>query len=338
MKKTIRIILTLVVVGVFVFMAYGSGTDKKWESNNKELFCGVQFEHSEYLEPIDKEIKRVTIFNIDGTYVSYKNWQAVDDSSKQQYRDSGVNSNGADNNFNGTWEIVQPTEVMKGDKSTQVYSPTYIKFKCNNGTGGYAEIYCSEYNGTNYLHLSIMDVNQRSVDEKRGSIDEEGENVVEEREIAIGMFSGIASWSGEEFEATGNKITYSEYGSNTEKPITEANYSTPDVYNEESSVTIDNGWEIFLVEFKKALINKNKAKIIKMTDKNDFFDGGGGSTINEFLNNADNNTEAGWDSLINSLNSGIDGTNEEKQTVGGYPNLYFRYKDNQWYWNGVVGD
>ncbi|WP_406845389.1 hypothetical protein [Flavobacterium soyae] len=118
MKRMIKTILTLVVVGIFAFMAYGSGNDKKWESNNKELFCGVQFENSEYLEPIDKEIKKVTIFNIDGTYVSYKNWQAVDESSKQQYRDSGVNSSGADNDFSGTWEIVQPTESMKGDYST----------------------------------------------------------------------------------------------------------------------------------------------------------------------------------------------------------------------------
>lgn len=338
MKRVIKTILTLVVIGIFAFMAYGSGNDKKWESNNKELFCGVQFENSEYLEPIDKEIKKVTIFNIDGTYVSYKNWQAVDESSKQQYRDSGVNSSGADNDFNGTWEIVQPTESMKGDYSTQAYSPTYIKFRCNNGTGGYAEIYCSEYNGINYLHLSVMDANQRRVDEKRGNIDDERENIVEEREIAIGMFSGISSWSGELSKAKENKITYNESGSNIEKPITEASYSAPDAYNKENSITTDKGWERFLVEFKKALIDRNKVRIITMTDKNEFFDGGGGSTINEFLSNADNNTEVGWDSLINSLNSGIDGTNEEKQTIGGYPNLYFRYKDSQWYWNGIVGD
>lgn len=335
MKRMIKIMLTLVVVGIFVFMAYGSGNDKKWESNNKELFCGVQFEDSEYLEPIDKEIKKVTIFNIDGTYISYKNWQAVDESSKQEYRDSGVNSSGADNDFNGTWEIVQPTESMKGDYSTQVYSPTYIKFKCNNGTGGYAEIYCSK---NNYLHLSIMDINMRRVDEKRGSMDEGEDNIIEKREIAIGMFGGMASWSGESSETVGNKTTYRESGSNIEKPITEASYSAPDAYNKENGIANDNGWERFLVEFKKALIDKNKSKIISMTDKNEFFDGGGGSTINEFLNNADNNTDAGWDSLINSLNSGIDGTNEEKQTIGGYPNLYFRYKDSQWYWNGIVGD
>jgi hypothetical protein len=138
--------------------------------------------------------------------------------------------------------------------------------------------------------------------------------------------SGIPSWSREEFQTTGNKILHSESNSNTYETTTASDYST-----------LDNSWDPFLVEFRTALVNKDKEKIISMTDELNFFDGGGGATALEFLNDADINKESGWSNLIHSIESGVKGENE-KQTVGDYPNLYFIKKNNKWYWQGIVGD
>jgi len=104
-----------------------------------------------------------------------------------------------------------------------------------------------------------------------------------------------------------------------------------------SSVTNNNTWDEFLVTFKTAIINKDKTKIISMTDEKNFSDGGGGATASEFLNDADISKETGWSNLIHSIKAGVKGK-DEKQTVGGYPNLYFVKKNNQWYWQGIVGD
>lgn len=52
--------------------------------------------------------------------------------------------------------------------------------------------------------------------------------------------SGIPSWSREEFQATGNKISHSESNSNTEETNTESDYSTSNTYNEEDNQTMAN--------------------------------------------------------------------------------------------------
>jgi hypothetical protein len=138
------------------------------------------------------------------------------------------------------------------------------------------------------------------------------------------------------FQVTEKPIRHSETISNTEK-TTNNSYSNPDANPERDNQIVDNSWETFLVKFKAALVNKDKEKIMSMADKDNFFDGGGGATVLEFLNDADISKETGWDNLINSINNGTKGE-DEKQTIGSYPNLCFLKKNNQWYWKGIVGD
>lgn len=178
MKKILKITSSLLVAGLFLFVAYGSGGQdiKKWEPNNKELFCGVRFTEDDYMEQIDMKITRETILNSDGTYVSKSGWGVVGNDSKEEYNSTVGRNSEEDSNFSGTWEIVKPTEAMKQDGSTQKYKPTYIKFKCNNGTGGYAEILCMKYNVYYYLHLNPMDSN--------------GKNLFAEDAVRAGMFGG----------------------------------------------------------------------------------------------------------------------------------------------------
>ena len=160
-EKKIKITSSLLVAGFFLIIAYGSGDKdkKKWEPNNKELFCGIRFTNDDYREQIDMKITRETILNSDGTYISKSGWGAVGNDSKEEYNSTVGRSSEEDSNFSGTWEIVQPTESMKQDGSTQKYKPTYIKFKSSNGTGGYAVILCMKYNVYYYLHLNPMDAN-----------------------------------------------------------------------------------------------------------------------------------------------------------------------------------
>ena len=178
MKKKIKITSSLLVAALFLFIAYGSGDKdiKKWEPNNKELFCGVRFTEDDYREQIDMKITRETILNSDGTYISKSGWGAVGNDSKEEYNITVGRNSDEDYNFSGTWEIVQPTQAMKQDGSTQKYQPTYIKFKCNDGTGGYAEILCMKYNVYYYLYLTPMDVN--------------GKNLFAEDAVRAGMFAG----------------------------------------------------------------------------------------------------------------------------------------------------
>ena len=178
MKKAIKIMSLLMACGVFMFMAYGSGGEdnKKWEPNNKEMFCGNDFTKDDYLANIDMKITAETIFNSDGTYISKKGWGVVGEDSKEEYNNTVGRSGEENYKFEGTWEMIQPTEALKGDGSTQKYKPTYIKFKSNNGTVGYAEILCQKYEVYYYLYLTVMDAS--------------GNELYDEGEIKAGMFGG----------------------------------------------------------------------------------------------------------------------------------------------------
>lgn len=104
--------------------------------------------------------------------------------------------------------------------------------------------------------------------------------------------------------------------------------STPEVK------TKDEKWQEFFTEFKIAVGNKDKAKIISLT-KN-FDDGGGGYTLKQWIDNDLNTAKK-------DLNSGVtylkhdDGTTDKtvKVTQSG---LCFEFKNGDWNFCGFLGD
>jgi hypothetical protein len=159
MRKSTKYITSVFVIITFVFFAIASGEkDKKWEPNNKNLFCGVDFVGGRYLEQIAMSIKYKTVLNEDGTYTSESGWEIIGENNKQSARDAGVGSTSdEENNFQGNWEI---TDSWKSDGSFEVYNPTYIKFTSSNGKISYGVIYVLDNN----LQLVVIDSNGSMID------------------------------------------------------------------------------------------------------------------------------------------------------------------------------
>ncbi|WP_291139654.1 hypothetical protein [Flavobacterium sp. UBA7663] len=177
MKKKSKLISSVLITGVFLLVAFGSGKDDKkvaWVSNSKELFCGRKFWKST-TSPLGTTTKSATILNCDGTYISTEDedMSALNEESGNTLGQSKTN-NGA---FSGTWKIVTTfPEAIKRDGSTQKQKPTYIKFNSNDGKIGYAEIYCYKYEVYYYLALTVMDAS--------------GNEFYDEEAFKGGMFSG----------------------------------------------------------------------------------------------------------------------------------------------------
>lgn len=177
MKNKSKLISSLLITGLFLLIAFGSGKDDKkvaWVSNSKELFCGRKFWKST-TSPLGTTTKSATILNCDGTYTSTEDedMSALNEESGNTLGQSKTN-NGT---FSGTWEIVTNfPEALKRDGSTQKHKPTYIKFNSNSGTVGYAEILCFKYGEYYYLGLTVMDAT--------------GKEFFDEEAFKGGMFSG----------------------------------------------------------------------------------------------------------------------------------------------------
>jgi hypothetical protein len=178
MKNKIKYFSSLIVFGLFILFAIASGDEKiKWEPNNKSIFCGQDFYNSDYIEQISMDIKSKTILNCDGTFESSRGWEAVGgEKTIQGYRTTVGRSSDEEYNFTGTWEIIEPTENLKGDHSFDKLKPTYVKFKSSNGITGYSMIVCTNYNGSFQLRLI--------------RITENGGDIWFENEHLTGMFSG----------------------------------------------------------------------------------------------------------------------------------------------------
>lgn len=120
---------------------------------------------------------------------------------------------------------------------------------------------------------------------------------------------------------TPNKKTYTESISKQGKP------------NEEE-------WKLFWGNFKTAFSEKAKSKIKEMTAP-DFFDGGGGGSVDEWLENIA--FANAYNEIKISLAEGVkkvaneDGTYYKVTGQGDYGDLYFEYK-GKWVFGGVVGD
>lgn len=178
MKNKFKYFTSSVVFGVFILFAIASGDEKiQWEPNNKSIFCGQDFYNSDYLEQISMDIKSKTILNCDGTFESSRRWEAVGgEKTIQGYRTTVGRSSDEEYNFTGTWEIIEPTEELKGDNSFDREKPTYIKFNSSNGIVSYGMIYCWDYKGSYILELNILE--------------EFGNVVDDEDEYKFGVFSG----------------------------------------------------------------------------------------------------------------------------------------------------
>lgn len=180
MKNKIKFLVSFFFVIIYFFIAIASGSDKiQWEQNNAEIFCGKEFQHSDYLEQISMDIHNTTILNCDGTYESKRGWKAIGgEETIQGYRTTVGRSSDEEYSFKGTWKIIKPNDRLKGDRSFEKYNPTYINFNCSNGNNGFGMIYCTDYksNGIYEIRLIILDDN--------------GDIIWDENEYKSGIFSG----------------------------------------------------------------------------------------------------------------------------------------------------
>ena len=111
-----------------------------------------------------------------------------------------------------------------------------------------------------------------------------------------------------------------------------------------TTAAANKSWPTFWREFSSAIARKDRPAIRKVMP-DDFFDGGGGMTPDEWLKFIDENTRKGsWKAVQRSI---AKGAIVSKQWSGkGTPTrvtrdnaYYFEFrKDKKWYFAGVVGD
>ncbi len=171
MKESFKNQLLIITQSLCILLLIGCGQPKRWQADNKELFCDKEFKNTTYLDNIAMEVKRTTLLNSNGTYESRQGWSA-DKSHEQDYRNTVGKSGDEDYSFTGTWEIIKPTTSLTGDGSLEKFKPTYIKFKSSTGQSGYACITCND----NFMALQPIDAS--------------GTWIVDEGEINVGMFAG----------------------------------------------------------------------------------------------------------------------------------------------------
>jgi hypothetical protein len=157
--------------------------------------------------------------------------------------------------------------------------------------------------------------------------------------------SGIASWSKAEFQVTGTKINHDDSFSNSdnleattssnEVKSTEAKYMPTD---DDINSIGNEDWKSYLLYLIDGVNQKRLDAIYasSVADK-DFYDGGGGGTIRDFFSE----NEA-WSEITKSLNSGFKlydmGEQYQASRVSKDDHLIFVYKDGTWRWYGIMGD
>lgn len=171
MRNTIKNQPLMILQTLCLLLVLGCGQTRRWQPDDKALFCDKEFKNTAYLDNIAMEVKRTTILNSNGTYDSKQGWSS-DKSHEQEYRNTVGKSSDEDYSFTGTWEIIKSTTGLGGDGSLEKFKPTYIKFKSSTGQIGYARITC---------HDNFMDLQP---------IDASGTWIVDEGEINVGMFAG----------------------------------------------------------------------------------------------------------------------------------------------------
>jgi len=149
-KKYLKTVTSLLIGGVFLFLAFGSGSDTKAETKeySKEFFCGKKFKSTHNISNIDMEVNRVTIFNTDGTYSSKEDW-GTSSRNEDNYRNATGQSSGNLNEFSGTWQVLDnatlPSEIDDYLKNYEghigkFYNEkkfTVMKYNSNKGKSGY---------------------------------------------------------------------------------------------------------------------------------------------------------------------------------------------------------
>jgi hypothetical protein len=154
-KNYLKLVSSIIIVGVFIFLAFGSGENAKkseWKKNSKENFCGKEFRNSHTIEAIDMTIKVVTVLNCDGTYTSKEDW-GTSKRNEETYNNTVGRSSGNNEDFSGTWEIVDKVSdedavklVNRDESNTQSIAKmdpnaTMIRYTSNLGKTRYATVY-----------------------------------------------------------------------------------------------------------------------------------------------------------------------------------------------------
>jgi hypothetical protein len=156
-KNYFKLIGSTFIVGAFLFIAFGSGSDSKSDPKKftKDYFCGKEFSMPHTIEAIDMSIKRVTILNCNGTYTSKEDW-GTSSRNEETYRNTVGRSSGNNADFSGTWEVVDnknlPSEIdsylqnFEGhiDKFYNEKPFTILRYKSSIGKSGYLRV--TDYN------------------------------------------------------------------------------------------------------------------------------------------------------------------------------------------------
>lgn len=147
-KKYLKIISFSIIGLIFLFIAFGSGEEDKkseWVKNSKEMFADKKFRDSHSVDQIGMDVKTETILNNDGTYTSKEEWSADSDYTSD-YNTTVGHSSGTNDEFSGTWQIVDKfsaedlSKLANPSESTSS-DETLIKYTSNLGKTRYARIY-----------------------------------------------------------------------------------------------------------------------------------------------------------------------------------------------------
>lgn len=147
-----------------------------WEKNNKECFCGLEFENTTTIDAIGMTVNTITVLNCDGTFTSGQDWKA-DKEQEQNYNTNVGRSSDNTYNFTGSWKIVNQN---LGDSTTEKW--TYIEYTSSNGKTRNASI---SVGNNNKIFLIPIAKSSDCYEEKTYHSE------------ALGMFEGNAYFDGE---------------------------------------------------------------------------------------------------------------------------------------------
>jgi hypothetical protein len=109
--------------------------------------------------------------------------------------------------------------------------------------------------------------------------------------------------------------------------------------NVDEKIDKEEAWTDFWSDFSNAVKQKDKATLLKLAINDSEFDGGAGGEIkNDWAERIISNEE--WEIFIADINKGV--VPDEYRGKGGKITkecaLYFEFKNNKWYWAGVLVD
>ncbi|MCR4030287.1 MULTISPECIES: lysozyme inhibitor LprI family protein [Flavobacterium] len=202
-KNYFKEIISVLIVGIFLFLAFASGSsDEKIKIDINDTSALENYMQGKWsLEKHTGDINHTWRYRFEIKGNKLRIWRCWNN------MDDPFDMSGGYEEFNFT--LGSPTRDVDG------YHARYLEFAVFDKTNNFGGVYNS---------LSPFWIVS----------DEHWDTPV------LRCASGIPTWSKEEFQVTGNRITHNQFNTNTPQTISESSYSASNNYNSNDSITTNS--------------------------------------------------------------------------------------------------